>query len=419
MTSTQATPKPRKSTRLTDTAVRNAKPENKAYKLPDTGGLFLLVQPNGAKLWRYRFWLHEKEGMMALGRYDEVSLSDARERLAQARKLVANGINPVHSQQQAKIKATQDQQRSALGTFGAVCQSWRELTDKELRPASIRQRGREVENDLLPTLRARHVESVTRLELTALLRSVEKRGAPEVAKNLRTYLFGIFEHAIDSGLLQSNPTPPRRLMQPRRQESHAALPEKRIGAFLRALEASSVNLETRTAMMLVLYSISRKEEAIGAKRSEFDLDAALWVIPPERMKAGREHVVPLPHQAVAMLRELFAAQAPERDHAFPNRRDPLRSMANRSLNAVLDRLGFGGEATVHGFRSVFSTRYNAKEVNPDVIEACLAHVHGNAVRRAYNRAVYLEQRRELLQDWADWLDAERKKAEAEGLKAAA
>lgn len=407
MTSTQARVNPARKVQLTDTAVRNAKPQAKPYKLAGSGGLFLLVQPNGSKLWRYRFWLHEKEGVLALGRYPDVSLADANARHAEARKQVAAGLNPVHTQQEAKREAAQTQLRNEAGTFGAVCASWRAVTDGKLRSTSVRQRERELENDLLPILRARQMDSITRLELAALLRDVEKR-APETAKNLRTHLHAIFEHAIDAGLLDGNPTPPRRLLQPRRQQSHAAMPESKVGAFLRALDsATTINHETRGAMLLVVMSACRKEEAIGATWAEFDLDAALWTIPAERMKAGREHLVPLPRQAVTMLRELKDSASADRVHLFPNRRDPKRPMANRSLNALLDRLGFSGDATVHGFRSVFSTKYNSMGVNPDVIEACLAHVHGNAVRRAYNRAIYLEQRRELLQQWADWLDQQR------------
>jgi integrase len=407
MPSTQSPSKPRRQKLLTDTAIRTAKPQDKPYKLPDAGGLYLLVQTSGARLWRYRFWLHDKEGLLALGKYPDVPLLEARKRHAEARQLVARGVNPVHEGQRAKQEAAQEQQRAALGTFGAVCLAWQEITSPKLRPASIRQRNREVNNDLLPKFKDRAVDSITRLELAAHIRLVEKR-APETARNLRTHLFAIFEHAIDTGLLQSNPTPPARLLQPRRPKNHTAMPEGRIGDFLRALDGSTADPETRIAFLLTILSACRKDEAIGARWDEFDLDAALWTIPAERMKAKREHLVPLPHQAVTLVRELREiATGLVREHLFPNRRDPKRPMANRSLNAVLDRLGFGGEATVHGWRAVFSTRYNAQGANPDVVEACLAHVHDNAVRRAYNRANYLEQRRELLQDWADWLESRR------------
>ena len=386
--------------------VEAAKPKERPYKLADGGGLHLLVQPSGAKLWRYKFRVHGVEGQHAIGVYPTVSLSAARERHSQARSLIAAGLNPNHVRKQANLEALQTYQRNTMGTFSAVVNSWRELSDPYLRPASVRQREREVNNDLLPTLQDRQVESITRLELSALLEKVKKR-APETARNLRTHLSAIFEHAISKGLIVANPTPPRSLMGKRMQVSHPAMPVEQIGDFLRSLDASKIEPGTRVAMLLVLLCASRKEEIIGARWEEFDLDKAEWIIPAARMKGKREHLVPLSHQAVALLRELRAITQAERKFLFPNRRAPNRPMANRSLNAVLDRLGFNDNATVHGFRSVFSTRYNELGVNPDVIERCLAHVHGNSVRAAYNRAQYLEHRRHLLQEWADWLDEQR------------
>lgn len=412
MASTHTPTKAPRKALLTDTAVRNAKPQPKPYKLPDAGGLFLLVQPTGAKLWRYRFWLHSREGLQALGQYPEISLAAARKRHAEARELVANGVNPVHAQQQAKLQAKLEQQRSALGTFGAAVKSWREHTDPELRPASVRQRAREIETDLMPQLRNRELRSIGRVELVQLLKAVQDRPAREVARNLRTHLQAIFEHAANEGLVDANPTPPRSVLQKRRQKPHAALPEDRMGEFLVALDRSSINPETRAAMLLILLTACRKSEITGMRWGELNLDEALLTIPPERMKAKREHLVPLPRQAVQLLREVRESAPPDREFVFPNRHSPKRPMHNRSTNAVLERLGYGGEATIHGWRSVFSSKYNEAGVNPDVIERCLAHAHENAVRAAYNRAAYLPQRRELLQQWADWLDGEREKAKA-------
>ncbi|MBR1193977.1 integrase arm-type DNA-binding domain-containing protein [Bradyrhizobium sp. AUGA SZCCT0160] len=393
---------------LTVTEVKNAKAQDKAIKLPDAGGLYLLVKPSGSKLWHYRFWLHDKEGLASLGQFPDIGLAEARERHAAARKLVANGINPVHAQRQAKLEATQREQLAAQGTFGAVCASWRALTDPELKASSVRQRERELDNDVLPVLRRRQVKSITRLELVAMLHTIQQR-APETARNVRTHLDAIFEHACNTGLLSANPTPPRSILKKRQQNGHAAIAVDRVGDFLRAVDAAGMNPETRIAMLLVLLCASRKEEVIGAPWSEFDIEGGLWLIPANRIKGKRDHLVPLPRQAVALLRELRAITPPERTYLFPNRRDPQRPMANRSLNAVMERLGFNGEATVHGWRSVFSTRYNELGVNADVIERCLAHVHGNYTRAAYNRAEYLDQRRKLLAQWADWLDKQRAK----------
>ena len=383
-----------------------AKAKERPYKLTDGGGLHLLVQPSGAKLWRYKFRIHGSEGQHAIGVYPTVSLSKAREQHSLARAMVSMGTNPNLARKQAKFEAQQAQQRQEHGSFAAVADSWRNLTDSDLRPSSVRQRGRELENDLLPLLRDRQVASITRLELAAILEKVKGR-APETARNIRTHLSAIFEHAISKGLVTANPTPPRTLMGKRKQVSHLAMPAENVGKFLKALDASRIAPGTRVAMLLVLLCVSRKEEVIGARWEEFNLEKGQWQIPGSRMKANREHMVPLPAQAVALLRTLRSLVPEQREFLFPNRRAPNRPMANRSLNAVLMRLGFSDTATVHGFRSVFSTRYNDRGVNPDVIERCLAHVHGNAVRAAYNRADYAEQRKLLLQEWADWLDEQR------------
>lgn len=401
-----ASPAARATRPLTETQIKNAKPQGKAIKLPEPGGLFLLVQPGGAKLWRYRFWLNEKEGVLALGRYPDISLKRARELHQEARTLVADGINPVHHRQHAKAQLIIAQERAAVGTFGAVTAAWRAKTEAKLRPSTVRQRERELNNDLLPKLRSRPIESVTRLELSGLLTTVEKR-APETARNLRTHLDAIFEHAIDIGLMAANPTPPRRLLQPRNQIHHTALPAKRMGNFLRALDSSRVQPETRIAMLLILLTACRKDEVISARWEEFDLKAKGWTIPASRMKAKREHWVPLSTQAIALLRELRKLVPADREHLFPNRVDPKRPMANRSLNAVLGRLGYGGESTPHGMRATFSTHFNKAGANVDVIEHCLAHVPANRVRAAYNRHAYQEERREMLQTWADHLDSER------------
>jgi integrase len=385
---------------LTDAAVRNAKPGQKPYKLTDGGGLFLLVQPNGGKLWRYKFRLNGKEGLHSLGAYPDINLAAARDLHRAARTQVANGVNPVQSRQAERAQAAQAELQAKAGDFLTVLQAWRDVTDMKLARASLKQRNNEIRKYLAPAFRNRAIADITRADLAAFLKKVEAK-APEVARNLRSYLSGIFEHAMDVGLVNGNPVPPPRAMKPRQQVSHAAMSVERLPAFLAMLDTCHVNLETRTAMWLTILTACRKNEATGASWSEFDLDAAEWTIPAHRMKGRREHCVPLPRQAVDLLRQLREYSSTE--FLFPNRRDPRRPMAERSLNALMERNGFEGE-TVHGFRSVFSTRFNGLGRNPDAIERCLAHVPFDMVRRVYNRHEYKDERRALLQEWADWLD---------------
>jgi integrase len=385
---------------LTETQVKNAKAREAPYKLTDPGGLLLLVQPTGTKLWRYRFTLNGAEGMLAMGRYPDIGLKRARELHQDARKLVAAGVNPVHQRQREKLQTN-------LSTFGALATAWQAKTKSRLREATINQRAREVGKDLLPKFKQRPIGSITRLELASHLTTVEKR-APETARNLRTHLNAIFEHAIDVGLISANPTPPRRILQSRQSTHHLALPASRMGNFLRALDASRINDETRIAMLLVLLTACRKDEVISAEWAEIDFKAMSWTIPASRMKTKRDHWVPLSTQALTLLRQLRKLVPNEREHLFPNRVDPSRPMANRSLNAVLGRLGYGGESTPHGMRAAFSTHFNMAGDDVDVIEHCLAHAPANKVRAAYNRHAYQAERRAMLQSWADHLDAQRR-----------
>lgn len=394
---------------LTAVQINAAKPAAKAYKLADSGGLYLLVQPSGAKLWRYKFRLGGVEGLDALGRFPEVTLAQARQAHGESRRLVAQGINPVLARKDRKQALIQANLAREKGSFASVAADWAAATAHGLRPATLKQREREMRNDLLPKLKARQIKDINRVEITALLKAVEKR-APEVARNLRNYLWSIFEYAIDSGLISANPVPSIRILKKRDQKNHPALSPDQIGEFLRKLdERALLEEQTRIAMLLVTLTTCRKAEIIGGKWDEINLEAGEWEIPGERMKKGRTHWVPLSKQAIGLLRQLRKLTPANQVLLFPNRRDPKRPMANRSLNAVMERLGYSGEGTPHGMRSAFSTHFNRLNANADVVELCLAHATMGKTRAAYNRHLYKEERRKMLQDWADRLDYLRKK----------
>jgi integrase len=400
---------------LTTLKIKAAKPKEHAYKLADSGGLFLLVQPNGSKLWRYKFRLNRTEGLEALGVFPQLSLADARSKHADSRKLVAAGVHPVQARRLEKEEQARAELRISKLSFAAVVADWDAATSANLRPATVQQRDREIEKDLLPRFKDRTVVEISRLELTAALKQVELR-APEVARNLRNHLWGIFEYAIDSGLIQDNPTPPVRVLRKRHQTNHPALAPEGMGKFIRSLDAAgTINEHTRIAMLLIVLTACRKAEVINAKWSEFDLKNASWEIPAGRMKANRTHWVPLSKQALLLVKKLRMSVPSGCEHLFPNRDDPSRPMADRSLNALMKRLGFAGEATPHGMRATFSTYFNAAGANIDVIEHCLAHVPANRVRAAYNRHNYQAERRALLQSWAEHIDGLRALVEAPSL----
>lgn len=401
----QGPPGARATRLLTETQVKNAKAKDKPLKLAEPGGLFLLVKPNGAKLWRGRFRLDGKEGLLSLGHYPDVGLAQARKLFREARAQVAQGINPVHYRQQI-------QSEKAKNTFGAIADSWQKLTSETLSKSTKSQRKREIEKHLLPKFGNMSINSITRPQLSSLLMMVEggcaqtknRRPAPETARNLRSHLNSMFEHAIDIGAASVNPTPPLRMLKPRKPVHHAALPEQRLGEFLRALDDSGIAAATRIAMLLVLLTACRKNEVTSAEWGEIDLASATWTIPARRMKSRQDHEVPLSRQASALILELREITPLARQHLFPNRLDTSRPMADRSLNAVIERLGYSDQATPHGMRALFSTYFNRLGSPSEVIERCLAHASKDKIRAAYNRHNYIEERRALLQQWADHLD---------------
>lgn len=397
---------------LTAVKINSAKPAAKAYKLTDSGGLYLLVQPKGAKLWRYKFRIGGVEGLDALGSYPEVALAQARQLHAESRRLVAQGINPVLARKDRKQAIIQANLVREKGSFATVAADWSEATAKGLRPKTIKQRERELKNDLLPKLKNRPIQEINRVEITTLLKTVEKR-APEVARNLRNYLWGIFEYAIDSGLINANPVPSVRLMKKRQQINHANLPPDRIGDLLRKLDGRTrLNESTRTAMLLMMLTASRKSEVISGEWREIDLEAGSWEIPAERMKSNRDHWIPLSDQAIGLLRDLREQTPADQELLFPNRRDPRRPMAGRTLNALMERLGYSGEGTPHGMRAAFSTHFNEEhaggdetsKVGKEAVEYCLSHIPMGMTRAAYNRYTYKKERRVILQDWANHID---------------
>jgi integrase len=387
---------------LSDAKVRNAKPGQKPVKLTDGGGLFLLVQPNGSKLWRYKFRLAGREGLLSIGAYPDVSLAAARELHQAAREKVAAGVNPVQARQVERREAAQVALRDERGTFAQALKSWQDATEPSLAKRTVEWRRWECDRHLIPEFGSRKIWEITRLEVADFLRRVE-RDAPSVAKIVRTFLVHIFERAIDEGLLEVSPVPSVRLLKRRRWVSHQAMEIDRFPAFMAKLMAADASPYTKGALLLIVLTACRKTEAAGARWAEFDLDRARWVIPPERMKKRREHFVPLSRQAVKLLRAIREYSGGG-EFVFPHYYKPHEPMHHTTLGLLMRKVRDEAD-TVHGFRSMFSTYMNGKKENADVIELCLAHAPENVVRGIYNRYQYEDERRTLLQRWADDLDA--------------
>lgn len=386
---------------LTDVQVRQAKPGD---KLPDGGGLYLLVKQNGTKLWQYRFKILGKESTHSIGVYHPTTLTlrEARLRRDTARLLVRQGLNPNGVRKEEKRRVAQEELLKKTNTFKAAYERWLAATEKGIDPKTILQRKREIER-YAKLLFGRPVDKITRREIVEILEPLEKT-AVEVARNMRQYFMAIFELLIDDGILASNPCPTRRNIKRGPIRHHPAILEDELIEFMNVLNLDkSSDEKTIVAIKLVMLTVCRKSEATSAQWDEFDLELGEWFIPKTRMKNRVAHWIPLSSQVVAMLKEWRYYSNSNSPYVFPNRRDPMRPMAGNTINGIMNRHGLKGKGTPHGLRSGFSTHFNKLGANKDAIERCLAHEPENKIRAAYNRWDYAPERERLLQDWADYL----------------
>lgn len=395
---------------LSDTAIRNAKPGIKpdgkpcggAYKMGDKDGLYLTVTKAGGKLWRYDYRFHGKRKTLSLGKYPALSLKAARAKLSDARAQLAEGIDPAEHKQATKTA----KREAGANTFQAVALEWFAKQSPHWAPANARVVLGRLENNLFPWIGAEPVADITAPKLLATLRRIENRGAHETAHRCRALAGQIMRYAIACGLAERDPAADLRgALTPVKPRPMPAITEpKLLGELLRAIEGYQGSFPVRVALQLAPMLAVRPGELRGARWEEIDLEAGEWNIPAERMKGGRPHWVPLPRQAVELLRELYPLTGPE-GFLFPSERTKARCMSDNTVNAALRRLGFDRDTVVgHGFRATFSTMLNGMGYDPDVIERQLAHKERDAIRAAYHRTEYREDRRAMLQAWADYLD---------------
>jgi integrase len=387
---------------LTDTRIRATKPQATSIKLSDGGGLHLEVRPTGAKLWRYRFRLHGKENVFAMGAYPALSLADARQARDIARGLIQEGTNPAGQRKLDRLRAT----HAAKETFKAVALEWAASRDAEIKwSESYRSSVKRIlEGDLFPAFGQLPMRQIKAADLLAALRAIEKRGARTIAAKARFLASEIWRYAVatlraDSDLAASL----RGAVRMPEHEHHPSLRINEIPAFLAVLANYSGRKETAIALKLLLLVFPRPNELLGASWAEFNLDAALWRIPAQRMKMREEHVIPLPTQAVALLRGLKFLTG-DYPHLFPHRDRRHDAMTTAALRQALRNLGYSRKLTPHGFRATASTVLNEMGYRGDWIEKQLAHEERSRSRASYNHAIYLEDRRRMLQDWANVID---------------
>jgi integrase len=392
---------------LTDTAVKNAKVDGagKARKLFDGGGMYLLVQPNGTKLWRYKYRLAGSEKLYAIGAYPEVGLAAARKAHEQARSLVANGADPVAERNlQRLVKA-----HEGAETFQGIADEWQQTKIGHATPYYLAQIRRAMRDDVYPSIGPLPIRTVQALHLRALIKKVEARGAEVVAENIRQWCSAVFRFAIVNGRAESDPAAALKgiVIRPKVKHNLALTPDQ-IANMLGQLKKSGGNRTTKIAIELLLLTFVRTVELRKATWGEFDLEGEpIWRVPAERMKMGVEHQVPLSKQSIALLKELRQITGASK-WLFPNYRRPDDCMTATTINRALERMGLAGTGTIgfsaHGFRGTASTLLHESGYLSAAIERQLAHAEGNKVMAAYNRALYMKERTELMQDWADKID---------------
>jgi integrase len=388
---------------LTDTLIRKTKTPAKQTKLSDERGLYLLCAPSGGKWWRFKYRYAGKEKLLSLGTYPDVSLAKAREAREEARRQLAAGVDPSAARQQEK----REKAHAAANDFETVAREWLENVKPGWAPVYHGDTLKRFEAFVFPLIGRRPVASITAAELLPLLRKIEARGTLVTAHKVLRASGQVFRYGIATGRCERNPGADLRgaLKALPRPKHMAALPASELPTFLRKIEEYDGEPQTKLAMRLLALTFVRTSELRGATWAEVDLDKAEWTIPAERMKTKAPHHVPLSRQAVEVFLELQTMNG-KWPWVFAGRA-PSQPMSKNTVLFALYRMGYHSRMTGHGFRALASTTLNEMGYRPDVIERQLAHTEKNAVRAAYHRSQYLEERRTMMQQWADFLDAQK------------
>jgi integrase len=388
---------------LRDVDCRNATSEGKSIrKLADGGGLYLWVHPDGNKYWRLRYWLAGKEKSLSLGVYPNVGLKEARKRRDSERGRLEDGLDPSAERRARKVM----QRLADENSFEAVAREWYGKQRHTWVPGHAADVLRRFETNVFPQIGRRPIGEIEAPELLAAVRKIEARGAYDLAHRVLQVCGQVFRYGIATGRCKRDIAADLRgALTPHRTKHQAAIRPEELPELLRAIAGydRTGDRQTQLALKLMVLTFVRTSELIGATWVEFDLESGVWAIPAERMKMKTEHLVPLSHQAVAILGQLTAIGGGSR-FVFPGRnRD--KPISNNTMLFALYRLGYKGKMTGHGFRAVASTTLNEQGWRADVIERQLAHSERNEVRGAYNRAEYLPERVKMMQGWADYVDA--------------
>lgn len=387
---------------LTNTEVLQAKPKDKEYNLPDGEGLYLRVKPSGSKLWLFNYYhpYTKKRNNLSIGRYPDISLATARLKKREARELLANNIDP--KEHRESVQKAKEQEHT--NTLRKVATDWFEIKSTKVTHDYGEDLWRSLENHIFPKIGNHPVSMLSATKAIDTLKPIAAKGSLETVRRLCQRLNEIMTFAVNTGVIFSNPlagisqafeAPKTKLM--------ATIKPEELPGLMKTLNFASIKLVTRCLIEWQLHTMVRPSEAAGAKWSEIDFKNQIWTIPAERMKMKKQHSIPLSPQALGLLNTLNPISG-HREFLFPADRNPKTHANAQTANMALKRMGYSGKLVSHGLRALASTVLNEQGFDPDLIEAALAHVDKNEVRRAYNRAEYLERRRPLMCWWSQHIE---------------
>ena len=391
---------------LNDRQIKNAKPAEtgKKTKLFDGGGLYLEVTPAGGKVFRLKYRIDGKEKTFTIGKYPTVSLVEARQAAENARRLLVSGQDPSEAKQQEK----RERQAAALNTFESIARRWHSdnlIRWKENHAARVL---RYFETDVFPVIGAMSIQEIRVSDIKVVLDGVMARGVNNTAEKIREWTGAIFDYAVMLEIVETNPAYSLRKYIPAKQTDHRpALPREELTEFFRRLILAEIEPQNRIALILNMLTFLRSTELRGGQWNEIDFDAAMWTVPAQRMKHEKTapkppHAVPLADWTLELLAELkeITGNTP---FLFPSRTKTDGFISDATISRIIERMGYKGRVTPHGFRSLASSVLNEQGFNPDAIERQLAHIENNKIRAAYNRADYLNERKEFMQWYSDFL----------------
>ena len=390
--------------KLNDRQIKNAKPAEKPFKLNDGKGLYLYINTSGGKLWRFDFSHNGKRKTLSIGKYPTISLVEARQAAENARRLLVSGQDPSEAKQQEK----RERQAAALNTFESIARRWH--TDnlhrwKENHAARVL---RYFETDVFPAIGAMSIQEIRVSDIKAVIDGVMARGVNNTAEKIREWTGAIFDYAVMLEVVETNPAYSLRKYIPAKQTDHRpALPREELTEFFRRLILAEIEPQNRIALILNMLTFLRSTELRGGQWNEIDFDAAIWTVPAQRMKHEKTapkppHAVPLADWTLELLAELKELTG-NTSFLFPSRTKTDGFISDATISRIIERMGYKGRVTPHGFRSLASSVLNEQGFNPDAIERQLAHIENNKIRAAYNRADYLNERKEFMQWYSDFL----------------